>query len=75
MAEVTGNTAPDKAPERLLRLAEVRNRVGLGKTSIYEMVGKGLFPRPFRITSTAVRWSEREIDAWIADVLVIGRVR
>lgn len=75
MAEMTGKTATDLPPERLLRLVEVRSRVGLGKTSIYEMVAQGRFPKPFRITSAAVRWSEREIDAWIAGVLEDDRAK
>ena len=68
-------TAADLSPERLLRLADVRVRVGLGKTSIYEMVAQGLFPKPVRITSAAVRWSEREIDAWIAGMVEGNRAK
>ncbi|MDR7259305.1 MAG: helix-turn-helix transcriptional regulator [Sphingomonas sp.] len=55
-------------PDRLLRLAEVRHRVGLGKTMIYAMIGEGRFPRPYKITPAAARWSEREVEAWIAVV-------
>ena len=73
MAEVIGNV--DLPRERLLRLAEVRSRVGLGKTSIYEMVRQGLFPKPIKITPAAVRWSEREIDAWIASLLRNGQAK
>lgn len=61
---------PDAAqPERLLRLAEVRHRVGLGKTMIYAMIGDGRFPKPYKITAAAARWSEREIEAWIERVV------
>jgi prophage regulatory protein len=56
-------------PERLLRLAEVRHRVGLGKTMIYAMIGDGRFPKPYKITAAAARWSEREIEAWIEGVV------
>jgi prophage regulatory protein len=55
-------------PDRLLRLAEVRHRVGLGKTMIYAMIGEGRFPRPYKISPAAARWSEREIVAWVNDV-------
>ncbi|MFA6124270.1 MAG: AlpA family phage regulatory protein [Sphingomonas sp.] len=61
---------PDAAqPERLLRLAEVRHRVGLGKTMIYAMIGDGRFPKPYKITAAAARWSEREVEAWIERVV------
>ncbi|MES2450736.1 MAG: AlpA family phage regulatory protein [Pseudomonadota bacterium] len=56
-------------PERLLRLAEVRHRVGLGKTMIYAMIGDGRFPKPYKITAAAARWSEREVEAWIEGVV------
>ena len=55
-------------PERLLRLPEVCRRVGLGKSMIYELIRKGTFPKPYKISPFAARWSEREIVAWIADV-------
>jgi prophage regulatory protein len=42
--------------------------VGLGKTMIYAMIGEGRFPRPYKITAAAARWSEREIVAWVNDV-------
>lgn len=53
------------APDRLLRLPEVQERVGLGKTKIYALIGQGGFPRPYALSRRAVRWSEREIGAWI----------
>lgn len=58
---------PDDArwPDRLLRLAEVCHRVGLGKTMIYEMIGEQRFPKPCKISPATSRWSEREIIAWI----------
>jgi prophage regulatory protein len=52
--------------ERLIRLSEVKQRVGLGKTLIYEMISEGRFPKPYKITPAAARWSARELDAWIA---------
>lgn len=55
--------------DRLLRLAEVCHRVSLGKTMIYAMIGDGRFPKPHKITPAAVRWSEREVDGWIAEVI------
>lgn len=55
--------------ERLIRLSEVKQRVGLGKTLIYEMISEGRFPKPYKLTPAAARWSAREVDAWIASVI------
>jgi len=54
--------------ERLIRLSEVKQRVGLGKTLIYEMISEGRFPKPYKLTPAAARWSAREVDAWIASI-------
>jgi prophage regulatory protein len=55
-------------PERLIKLAEVSRRVGLGKTMIYGLIREGRFPAPYKISDYASRWSEQEISAWISDV-------
>lgn len=62
------NPSSLEAPERLLRLPEVARRVGLGKSMIYVLIKQDRFPRPYKISPYASRWSEREIVAWIADV-------
>ncbi len=54
-----------KKPERFLRLPEVEASVGLKKSAIYSMVGKGTFPKPLRLTARAVVWPESLVQAWI----------
>jgi len=58
-----------ETPERLLRLADVKARVGLGKSKIYELIAEGCFPKPYKLTATASRWRENEIEAWLAEVI------
>lgn len=53
-------------PDRLLRVHEVARRVGLSKTTIYALIGEHRFPKPRKIKPTMARWSERDIEAWIA---------
>ncbi len=53
--------------ERLLRLPEVAERVGLRRTAIYDRVARDTFPSPVHVTPRAVRWRESDIDAWIAE--------
>lgn len=55
-------------PERLIKLAEVSKRVGIGKSMIYRKIKEGTFPRPYKLSPFAARWSEQEITAWIAEV-------
>lgn len=54
--------------DSLLRLNEVMRRTGLRKTSIYDRVARGTFPR-FRKVGVATVWSEKEISQWIEGVL------
>ena len=51
----------------ILRMDEVKRRVGVGRTTILEMVAAGRFPRPIKLTTRAVGWSSAEVDAWIAE--------
>lgn len=54
--------------DRLLKLDEVKRRVGLEKSMIYKLIREGRFPPPYKLSSFASRWSEREIVAWIDTV-------
>jgi len=56
---------PESAPTRMLRLSQVIQRTGLGKTKIYELQNAGLFPMKVHVTPTAVRWIEGEVEAWL----------
>jgi len=53
------------APRRLLRRAEVMDRVGLAKSTLYSRISAGTFPKPVNL-GASVRWVESEVEAWIA---------
>ncbi len=57
-----------RSEERLLRLAEVIERVSLGKTSIYKRIEEGTFPRPLNLGPNTVRWRSSDIDTWISSL-------
>jgi prophage regulatory protein len=59
---------PDDQPDRFVKLDEVKRRVGLGKSMIYQLIQEQRFPAPYKLSSFASRWSDREIVAWINDV-------
>jgi prophage regulatory protein len=51
----------------ILRLPEVRKRVGLGRSSVYALIQRGEFPRPIRLSQRAVGWCAAEVEQWIAE--------
>lgn len=51
--------------DSLVPIKVVREKTGLGVTSIYEMMAQGRFPKQIPLTPRCVRWSQREIDEWI----------
>jgi prophage regulatory protein len=53
-------------PSSVLRLPEVRARVGLSKSSIYAFIAADQFPKPIRIGARAVAWRLSDIEAWLA---------
>jgi prophage regulatory protein len=56
------------APPRLIRLPEVVARVGLKRSSIYQRMAEGRFPKGRSLGPRCVVWVEAEIDTWIAAV-------
>jgi prophage regulatory protein len=51
--------------ERLLRLRDVKQKSGLGTSTIYRRIADGTFPAPRSLGPNTVRWLQSEIDAWI----------
>ena len=51
--------------ERLLRLRDVKEKTGLGSSTIYRRIADGTFPVPRSLGPNTVRWLQSEIDAWI----------
>ena len=57
---------PEEAvPLRMLRLPMVLARTGLSKSTLYELIREGSFPKPVRLGAQAVGWFEAEVDGWI----------
>ena len=50
---------------QILRCSEVLARIGLGKTTLYKLIGRGEFPRPVRLGPQAVGWKESEVAEWL----------
>ena len=54
------------ANEKILKLKEVSEIVALSRSSIYELVQKGDFPRPIKMSLRSSGWLRSEIETWIA---------
>jgi prophage regulatory protein len=57
--------ASRRNPIRMLRLSQVVERTGLGKTTLYELQKDGRFPRSVHMTAHSVRWIEAEVETWL----------
>ncbi len=58
---------------RILRLPEVKRRTGLSRTTIYERIKTGVFPKHISLGARSVGWLEHEIEAWIATRVQVSR--
>lgn len=56
---------------RILRLSEVQERVGLARSTIYDRLDPSsprydrTFPKPIKLGQKAVGWHETQIQRWI----------
>ncbi|MFU1853144.1 helix-turn-helix transcriptional regulator [Citrobacter portucalensis] len=51
--------------DRFLRLRQVEDKIGFGKSWIYRQIQLQQFPPSIRLNSRHVAWLESEVDAWI----------
>jgi prophage regulatory protein len=56
---------PPSTPARMLRIADVVRRVGLGRSTVWRMVQEKTFPAPRRLGPRAVAWIEADIANWV----------
>lgn len=54
--------------QQLLRLPDVIQRTSLRRSTIYDLMDKGLFPRPVKISGARSNaWIAAEIDEYVED--------
>jgi prophage regulatory protein len=58
---------------RLIRFPSVLNQVGLGRTSVYEKIKAGNFPKPIHIGARAVAFDSEAIDEWVEKTIEEGK--
>jgi prophage regulatory protein len=52
---------------KILRLADVKARTALSRSTIYALTKEGLFPSSFKLGPRCVGWLESDISQWISD--------
>jgi prophage regulatory protein len=57
----------------ILRLPAVKARTGLSRSTIYQHVADGSFPRPVSLGARAVGWVESDIEGWISRKITESR--
>lgn len=57
----------DSSHTRLMRLPEVLDRVGLGKTKVYALVKSGDFPAPVKVGRSSL-WHTDEVFRWMGNL-------
>lgn len=50
---------------KILRQKEVTEKTGLSKTSIYDLISRGEFPAPVKLSKRSSGWFEHETDEWL----------
>lgn len=61
-----------EAQRRIIRLPEVCERVGLGKTAIYGRIKEHTFPSPIKL-GRASGWIEEEVQKWVDEQIIATR--
>lgn len=49
----------------VLRRGDVERVTGLSRSTIYDYMARGRFPRPIRLSGKSVGWLESEVGEWI----------
>ena len=58
---------PSGPPGALWRLPRVEEATGLKKSTIYELMRAGKFPKSVRLSARMVAWPETAVLQWVQD--------
>lgn len=50
---------------RLIRLPQLEDMTGLGRSSVYKLMSEGKFPKKVTLIGRASAWVESEVVEWI----------
>ena len=58
----------------ILRLPQVEQRTGLSRSTLYQYMKDGYFPKPVPLGPRAVGWLESDVSDWIATRVRMARL-
>jgi prophage regulatory protein len=73
MAARNQTASNEKVELRILRRRKVETKTGISRSSIYDGIKKGSFPKPIQLGQQSVGWLESEIDAWLLERIAASR--
>ena len=65
--QVVHQSRPVVPRDRLVRLPEVEGMTGCKKSTIYELMRAGKFPKSVRLNARMVAWAETAVLQWVQD--------
>ncbi|WP_267874684.1 helix-turn-helix transcriptional regulator [Massilia glaciei] len=58
---------------RFIRLKEVLLICGRSRTSVYEAIAKGEFPKPVKLQGRSSAWVKSEVEQWVHACIIASR--
>ena len=52
---------------RIMRLKEITEKTGLAKSTIYNLISQGKFPKQIDLGARSVGWVDTEIEEWLEE--------
>ena len=71
--EVTKMAQAIQREPAFLRRNQVQTRTGLSRSTIYQYIKDGMFPKPVPLGPRAVGWLESEVSEWVDARVKIAR--
>jgi prophage regulatory protein len=56
---------------KFLRLPQVQELTGLGRSTIYNRINEGLFPKQISLGGRCVAWNSSEVMAWMEQCVLV----
>lgn len=63
--QLVHSATPAPPRDRLLRLSDVEQAAGIKKSTIYQLMREGKFPKCVRITRRVAAWPESAVLTWV----------
>jgi prophage regulatory protein len=70
---VERRASSNRAEVRFLRLKEVLAICGKSRSSVYDAIKKGDFPKPVKLSGRSSAWIKSEVDQWAVDCIRASR--